>query len=131
MLHIVVFLVQLLLGLGKKPIGSDTLLNLDLARWQFLGALTIVLEHAGLASLSLGLLLSLLLLSDALLLSGVLFADDNGRCLHASNVSRSYNGSLTDGRVALALGVDVAAQLAQVVIVDNGNVRVDGGRRSR
>ncbi len=78
MLHIVVFFVELLLGFGKESISTDSLFDLNLARWQFLGSLAVVVEHAGFASLGLGLLLRLLLFVDALLLLRFFLTDDDG-----------------------------------------------------
>ena len=112
MLYIVVFFVELLLGFGKETICTDSLFDLNLTGWQFLRSLAIVIEHAGFASLSLGLLLCLLLLIDALLLLSFFLTDDDGRGLHSSNVSLSHNGCFSNCSVAFALCVDVSAQFA-------------------
>lgn len=120
---IVVLLVHLFLSVGEQTLGTLILLQLDLGWWQFRGTGLIHGLHARLACLGLSLLLSLLLLIDALLLGGVFLADDNSCSPHASNVCLGDNSGFTRGIVLLGgFAVDVGAHLSQVVVVHNSHV---------
>lgn len=122
MLHIIVLLIQLLLGLGEKSLGSLVLLDFDLALRQFLGSSLIHVLHFGLSGLSCSLLLNFLLLMH-LLLSLFLLGTLNLRSLlHPRDIRGRDDCSLTNGTFAVL--IDVCTHFAEVFVSDDCNVLV-------
>lgn len=121
-LNIVMLLIELLLGLLEETVGTGVLLALNLRGRQLFGPFLVHLHHLLLAGLGLSLLLSLLLLGDALLLSRILVRGDLCLLPHASDVGRSQHGSLSRGTLDILL--DITAHLTEVIVADNGNVTV-------
>ena len=121
-LHIVVFFVELLLGLSEETIGTLVLLDLNLGGRQFLGPLSVHLHHLLLAGFGKGLLLLLLLLLNAFLLSGILLRSHHSLTSHTGDVSLGQDSSFTSGILAGLL--DVSTHLAKVIVAHDSTVHV-------
>ena len=115
-------LIELLLSVGKHSLCTLILLNLNFGGRKLLGAVTIHSLHLCLTSLSLGLLLSFLLLMDFLRGGRIDLACDHSLLPHALNLGLSDNGSLTSGTLTSLL--NVATHLTQIVIAHDSAISV-------
>ena len=122
MLDIVVLLIELMLGIGKQALCAFILLDLDLSGRKLLGTVTIHSLHLGLASLCLGLLLSLLLLVDALLVLLLLLSSDDSVLSHALDLGLSDNCSFACRSLARLL--DVSSHRSQFIVAHDCRISV-------
>ena len=121
-LDIVVLLIELMLGIGKQALCTFILLNLNLSGWKLLGTVTIHSLHLGLASLCLGLLLSLLLLVDTLLVLLLLLSSDDSVLSHALDISLSDNCSFACRSLTSLL--DVSSHCTQFIVAHDCRINV-------
>ena len=115
-------LIELLLSVGKHSLSTLILLNLDFGGRKLLGTVTIHGLHLGLSGLCLGLLLSLLLLVDALLVFLLFLSRDDSSPPHALDLGLSDDSSLASRSLTRLL--DVSSHHTQLIVAHDCRISV-------